>query len=363
MTFSLPQNFVASTQFAPDEDNLLIVERWTESKVPSLFSVDLQGNETQFSDQTLGYWPTHISPDHSRFSARDEQGNLIIIDANGDVISEHMFSSNADEQDTWYIWGWKNTNTVIASQKLDGFFHFYELDVSMETATSRPATTLNDFFIWDIDLLQNLFITKYRRFIFFSHDFSAVSIPELPEKPNPELSEVQDILTFWNLDEDKGYRLTDSPSFWFVAPPAWANQRNTIAFSYGQDIYTYDLDSPDKISRLVDCSGYCITGSYSWSPTDHLLAYWEDDQFKSYLKIVDVVTGNQSTVFSGDFLFTLIFWSPDEEYLAVLDTDREYRDTDPSKLLIIDVGQGKPVLSMQMPRETRLVGWLHSSAP
>jgi Tol biopolymer transport system component len=101
-------------------------------------------------------------------------------------------------------------------------------------------------------------------------------------------------------------------------------------------------------------------GVFTWSPSDSQIAYWLDDYYESHLQVVDRATGENSRIFSADFYPTQILWSPDERYIAILGSDRDYRDfRDATYLKVIEVETGILAFSNVTSRLNTLVGWLN----
>lgn len=324
-----------------DEDN--------SSPLPTyrLMTLDLTGNEVVFSESIIEGRDTYISMDHAKISARDTEGNLLVLNHLGEVIFQYDFPvSNRDNAwIEWYVWGWIDTETLVLSRVFNNQWLFYTLNTLDNTNEPQLFDRLNSSpiiqYMQDVYEIERAFESGINSIgissiIRFSPNFEMLLTPPfvIGQPLDPFSSEHADHIFIWDLTlhlENPIAIVTNGFPWWYnmtFSVPAWSLDGESLLFA-GFDIdsnivlYRYeDFDvSPEIISQIVCSDSICDPRQISWSPTHQEVAYYwstpigDRSESRQLIK-VDLLSGQQDVLLQTKQWVTSIFWNSNGTYIG-----------------------------------------------
>jgi len=166
----------------------------------SLATIDLEGHQLALLAENI-IPQIYLSPDHTKVSFRNEVGDLIVKNLDGDLLLEYQFDSSGDYNwRDWWVWGWADDDRLVISHAQQERFAFFELPVTRDDPQLIPADRLNAFFTWTPDQIRWEPTESYAYFMFqFGPGFQSVLTPM---SPHTSLQNFYDAIYVWDLTGD-----------------------------------------------------------------------------------------------------------------------------------------------------------------
>jgi hypothetical protein len=356
-----------------------------ESKEQQLISVDLQGNTSLLSSQLFDwrhpYSSISVSPDLTKIAGQDPNGDLVVLNAFGEVIARQELTGDDDEVwNNWHVWGWRESEGIVVSHIEDDYPKFYELTLETEQATFNEIPYLNEFFVWRASELNGSY-HMYQPFFdlfVFSPDFRYVAASSLTDpdlfvgvSDDDRVKVQENVMVIWDLKTNTRQAIENAGIPWFGSGNIkWSNSSNSMAFherAYDpgesirlNNVSLFNAQKTDfKVLLELECD---CDPKVSWSPSDKQIAVWKvkqinvDLQFPNTLVIIDTVSREQQILLSEKHVPGHAFWSPDEHYIAFGAAKDEM-----SLIYVIDVETGDLIFEYELGRVQEFsyfLGWI-----
>jgi hypothetical protein len=342
----------------------------------SLVTVDLEGHQLALLAENI-IPQIYLSPDHTKVSFRNEEGDLFVKDLDGALLLEYQFDFSGEYNwRDWWVWGWADDDSLIISHAQQARFAFFELPVTRDDPQFIPAERLNTFFTWRPDQIWWEFTSSYAYFMFqFGPGFESVLTP-MPA--NSSLQNFYDAIFVWDLtgDHPAAVDVIESVFPWWENPivpePAWSHTgQKPVLAAFEAHMPALFIYVPGEGFRWIAAVGGPedspdLPRPFAWSPDDRRIAYWSMSHFNdsTRLMVVDVAHQTQQELLAAYKPADPIAWSCDGEYLAI--TQRgSYRTEGPqyfsiSAIYIVDANTGHIVSTAGFFAETYIdiVGWV-----
>jgi hypothetical protein len=372
------------TQPSDYQGELLVGVLTAKSPELELMTINFRGEQQIFSEIPISTWQIYLSPDRRFISTRTPEGDLLILNSEGDEAFTYDFEFATEFLfNEWYVWGWFDETTLLISHDRDAALTFFTLNITEESAELRPSELHNAFFRWNTDAIQDWRVgVSYM--LQFSPDFTKVVTPAFDWDENALPYGEQDLL-FWDLEastESPQYVVSDSFPWWYritLSIPAYSHDSSQVILPRIETTeiartlpYLYASDS-DLQARPIDpvaCPDeLCDPSPFTWSPDDRSIVYWQtpsrvSEDTVTQLILVDVPTGEHRVLLERNLFRTPLYWSGDSKFIAF---SRELEQTETVSsygIEVVDVETGEATLLYEetVPEPThaplRVLGWL-----